>query len=205
MKRIILIFLIVPLLLGCGSVPSLILPAASITIKNSKKVIGGSTNETGIEYSQKDSYKSSKADEIQEFYARQIEQQYFGQESDKYKLEKSQDFFPEENIYSLDAIDQAPKFPGGEVAIMKYLASHINYPPMAAEKNIEGRVVVEFIIDKDGSVSNVRVTSSVDKDLDMEAVRVVKSMPKFTPAYVNGEPVRVTFTMPVTFKLHGTN
>ena len=103
------------------------------------------------------------------------------------------------------SVEQMPQFPGGEAALMKYLQSHINYPPMAAENNVQGRVVVQFVVDKTGKVGEVKVVRSVDKDLDTEAIRVVKSLPKFTPGRQNGQPVRVWYTLPVTFKLQGTN
>ena len=103
------------------------------------------------------------------------------------------------------SVEQMPQFPGGEAALMKYLASHINYPPMAAENGIQGRVVVQFVVDKTGRVGEVKLARSVDKDLDNEAVRVCKSLPKFTPGRQNGQPVSVWYTLPVTFKLQGTN
>ena len=103
------------------------------------------------------------------------------------------------------AVEQMPQFPGGEEGLIKYLSSHINYPPMAAENNIQGRVVVQFVVDKTGKVGEVKIARSVDKDLDREAVRVCKSLPKFTPGRQNGQAVPVWYTQPVTFKLQGTN
>ncbi len=103
------------------------------------------------------------------------------------------------------SVEQMPQFPGGEAALMKFLQSHINYPPMAAENNVQGKVVVQFVVDKTGRVGEVKVVRSVDKDLDREAVRVCKSLPKFTPGRQNGQAVSVWYTLPVTFKLQGTN
>ena len=103
------------------------------------------------------------------------------------------------------SVEQMPQFPGGEAALMKYLQSHINYPPMAAENNIQGKVIVQFVVGKDGKVGEVKVVRSVDKDLDREAVRVCKMLPKFTPGRQNGQPVSVWYTLPVQFKLQGTN
>ncbi len=103
------------------------------------------------------------------------------------------------------SVEQMPQFPGGDEALIKYLSSHINYPPMAAESNIQGRVVVQFVVDKTGMVGEVKVVRSVDKDLDREAVRVCKSLPRFVPGRQNGQPVSVWYTLPVTFKLQGTN
>ena len=109
---------------------------------------------------------------------------------------------PEEVFHS---VEQMPQFPGGDAALMKYLASHINYPPMAAENNVQGKVILQFVVGKDGRVGEVLVARSVDKDLDKEAMRVVKSLPKFTPGRQNGRPVSVWYTLPVQFKLQGTN
>ena len=111
----------------------------------------------------------------------------------------------EKKVEIFKAVEQMPQFPGGDEALLRYLSSHINYPPMAAENNIQGKVVVEFVVDKTGKVGEVRVVRSVDKDLDREAVRVCKSLPKFVPGRQNGQPVSVWFTLPVTFKLQGTN
>lgn len=88
---------------------------------------------------------------------------------------------------------------------MKYLSSHIQYPTMAAENNVQGKVVVQFVVTKTGKVGEVKVVRSVDKDLDREAVRVCKSLPNFVPGRQNGQPVSVWYTLPVTFKLQGAN
>ena len=109
---------------------------------------------------------------------------------------------PEEVFKS---VEQMPQFPGGEAALMKFLASHINYPPMAAENNVQGKVIVQFVVDKTGKVGEVKVVRSVDKDLDHEAVRVCQALPKFTPGRQNGRPVSVWYTLPIQFKLQGTN
>ena len=111
----------------------------------------------------------------------------------------------EKAVEIFKAVEQMPQFPGGDEALIKYLSSHINYPPMAAEANIQGRVVVQFVIDKTGKVGEVKVVRSVDKDLDREAVRVCKSLPKFVPGRQNGQPVAVWYTLPVSFKLQGIN
>ena len=103
------------------------------------------------------------------------------------------------------SVEQMPQFPGGEAALMKYLQSHINYPPMAVENGVQGRVVVQFVVDKTGKVGEVKIVRSVDKDLDKEAARVCASLPKFTPGRQNGQAVSVWYTLPVTFKLQGTN
>ena len=96
--------------------------------------------------------------------------------------------------------DKMPVFPGGEAALMMYLRDNISYPSIAEEKNIQGRVIVQFVVDTPGQVGEVKVVRSVDKELDKEAVRVVKSLPKFTPGRQNGQVVSVWYTLPVTFK-----
>ncbi len=103
------------------------------------------------------------------------------------------------------SVEQMPTFPGGDAALMKYLSSHIQYPTMAAENNVQGKVVVQFVVTKTGKVGEVKVVRSVDKDLDREAVRVCKSLPNFVPGRQNGQPVSVWYTLPVTFKLQGAN
>ncbi len=103
------------------------------------------------------------------------------------------------------SVEQMPTFPGGEAALMKYLSSHLQYPTMAAENNIQGRVIVQFVVTKTGKVGEVKVVRSVDKDLDREAIRVCKSLPNFIPGRQNGQAVSVWYTLPVTFKLQGTN
>lgn len=99
------------------------------------------------------------------------------------------------------AVEQMPQFPGGEAELMKYVANHIKYPTMAAENNIQGRVVVKFVVKKDGSVGEVQVLRGKDPDLDKEAVRVVRTLPKFIPGKMNGQAVSVWFTLPINFKL----
>lgn len=97
--------------------------------------------------------------------------------------------------------EQMPQFPGGEAALMKYIQTHIQYPPTAAKNHVQGRVIVQFIVWKYGSVDAVKVVRSVDKDLDKEAIRVCKTLPKFTPGRQNGKIVPVWYTLPVTFQL----
>ena len=101
------------------------------------------------------------------------------------------------------AVEQMPQFPGGEGELMKYISSHIKYPPMAMENGVQGRVVVQFVVTKDGSVGQVKVMRGKDPDLDKEAVRVVKSLPKFIPGKMNGQAVNVWYTLPISFKLQG--
>ena len=99
------------------------------------------------------------------------------------------------------AVEQMPQFPGGEAELLKYIATHIKYPTMAAENNIQGRVVVKFVVKKDGNVGEVVVLRGKDPDLDKEAVRVVKTLPRFIPGKINGQSVSVWYTLPINFKL----
>lgn len=102
-----------------------------------------------------------------------------------------------------DVVEQKPQFPGGEAALLKYVAEHIRYPAMAQENNIQGRVVVQFVVTKTGAVGEVKVVRGKDPDLDKEAVSVVKSLPKFVPGKMNGHAVNVWYTLPIQFKLQG--
>ena len=103
------------------------------------------------------------------------------------------------------AVEQMPQFPGGDAELMKFLSKNIKYPTMAMENNIQGRVFVQFVVTKTGAIGEVKVVRSVDRDLDREAVRVCKSLPKFTPGKMNGQAVNVWYTLPVSFKLQGVN
>ncbi len=99
------------------------------------------------------------------------------------------------------SVEQMPEFPGGINALRRYIAEHIQYPVLAQENDIEGTVIVKFVVGKNGQVSNVQVIRGVDPLLDSEAVRVVKTLPRFKPGYNNGHPVRVWYTLPVSFVL----
>lgn len=107
----------------------------------------------------------------------------------------------EEQPVSIAMVEQEPQFPGGEAEMYKWLGANIVYPPAAAEEGVSGRVIVEFVVGKDGSITNVKVLRQRHPALDKEAVRVVKAMPKWIPGRNNGQPVKVTYTLPVTFKL----
>jgi protein TonB len=107
----------------------------------------------------------------------------------------------EEETKVFDVVEQMPSFPGGQSALLQYLSSNIKYPVVAEENGVQGRVIVTFVVEKDGSITDVRVVKSVDPSLDKEAQRVVKSMPKWIPGKQNGSAVRVKYTVPVTFRL----
>ena len=105
------------------------------------------------------------------------------------------------NNMVFDVVEVMPQFPGGQIAMMKYIMENIKYPKQAMKEGIQGRVTVRFIVEKDGSISDVKPVLSVHPLLNKEAVRVVESMPKWTPGKQNGKPVRVRFNLPVMFKL----
>lgn len=107
----------------------------------------------------------------------------------------------EEENKVFDVVEQMPSFPGGPAALMKYLSENMRYPAVAEENGIQGRVTVQFVVEKDGSVTDVKTMKSVDPALDREAERVVKSMPKWIPGKQNGSAVRVKYFVPVVFHL----
>ena len=99
-------------------------------------------------------------------------------------------------------VESMPEFPGGQQALFKYLAENVKYPVIAQENGIQGRVICQFVVNKDGSIVDVvAVRSSGESSLDKEAIRVIKSMPKWKPGKQRGKPVRVKYTVPVNFRL----
>ena len=99
-------------------------------------------------------------------------------------------------------VEQMPEYPGGQAAMMKYISSSLIYPESAADKEIEGKVLVSFVVDKTGKVGDVKIKKSVNKDLDKEAIRVVKGMPLWKPGMQAGVPQNVQFYLPIMFKLN---
>ena len=104
-----------------------------------------------------------------------------------------------QNVY--DQVEQMPEFPGGMSAMIDFLQTNLKYPEDAIKQKVGGRVMVMFVVETDGSLSNVRVARKVFPSLDAEAVRVVKAMPKWKPGKEKGRPVRVNFTLPVVFNI----
>ena len=98
-------------------------------------------------------------------------------------------------------VEESPKFPGGDTEMYSWLSCNIRYPEQAAKNNIQGRVTVQFVVEKDGSIGEVKVVRGKDPELDAEAIRVVKSFPKFIPGKINGQSVRTWFTLPISFRL----
>ena len=106
-----------------------------------------------------------------------------------------------DNPLHFRVVEQLPEFPGGMVELMKWLSKNLKYPPLAQKQKIQGRVVVAFIINKDGSIADAKVVSSIDPQLDGEAMRVVRMMPHWKPGINNNQPCRTMFAIPVVFKL----
>lgn len=100
-----------------------------------------------------------------------------------------------------DVAENMPQFPGGDEALMQFLSKNMKYPTLAQEQGIQGRVYIQFVVNKDGSIVDVKVYKSLDASCDKEALRVVKSMPKWSPGRSNGKPVRVKYTLPVLFRI----
>ena len=108
---------------------------------------------------------------------------------------------PEEQTI-FEVVEEMPQFPeGGQAGLMKYLSSNIKYPTIAQENGTQGRVTVQFVVNRDGSIVDVKVLRGVDPYLDKEAIRVISSMPKWIPGKQRGKPVRVKYTVPVMFRL----
>lgn len=98
-------------------------------------------------------------------------------------------------------VEEMPEFPGGEAALRSFIAKSINYPVIAQENGIQGKVYVTFVVDKDGGISDAKIARGVDPSLDKEALRVVNTLPKWKPGKQRGKPVRVSYTVPISFVL----
>ena len=107
----------------------------------------------------------------------------------------------EGEVKIFDIVEQMPSFPGGATALFDYLSENIKYPEDCEETSVQGRVIVTFVVEKDGSITEAKVVKSVYPSLDEEALRAVNGMPKWIPGVQNAEPVRTKYTIPVTFKL----
>ena len=107
----------------------------------------------------------------------------------------------EEDQVIFQVVEKMPSFPGGDAALFKFLGDNVKYPVIAQENGVQGRVICQFVVNRDGSIVDVEVVRSVDPSLDKEAIRVIKSMPKWSPGQQRGKPVRVKYTLPVNFKL----
>jgi len=107
----------------------------------------------------------------------------------------------EEDNVVFQVVEKMPSFPGGDSQLFKFLNDNVKYPVIAQENGVQGRVICQFVVNRDGSIVDVEVVRSVDASLDKEAIRVIKSMPKWSPGQQRGKPVRVKYTLPVNFKL----
>ncbi len=145
--------------------------------------------------------------QLEDNTARGVVNQEGSDDADKFKAVQEQVVIKEpepvkpkeEEIFQ--AVEQPAEFPGGQAALMKWLGSNIRYPEAAQQNDVQGRVIVKFVVEKDGSVSQATILKGVDKDLDKEALRVVNKMPKWQAGKNNGVSVRSYFTLPVVFKL----
>ena len=143
--------------------------------KNSVKVITDTVSKVRI-----DNPEDSIQKEVKEFFT---------------PVEKNPEFF--------DVVEQMPEFPGGSAALIEYLSKNIRYPKAAMEADVQGRVIVNFVVLKDGSIGETKVVKTVSPELDEEALRCVQSMPKWKPGMQKGQPVNVKYTMPINFRLDG--
>lgn len=114
-------------------------------------------------------------------------------------MDLPQDTTKTEMVY--DMPEQMPQFPGGAEAMERFISEHIKYPPTAKEKRIQGKVYVQFIVEKDGSLTDIKIRRGAHQLLDDEAIRVIKLMPKWKPGSMRGKIVRVRYTIPITFAL----
>lgn len=105
-----------------------------------------------------------------------------------------------EPVYNMAMVQQQPKFPGGASEMYKWLGNNIKYPEEAKKEGVSGKVIVDFVITKTGTTDKVRVVRGLHPALDEEAVRVIKAMPAWTPGKQNGQPVNVSYTLPITFR-----
>lgn len=112
---------------------------------------------------------------------------------------REDDEIVEQEIFTV--VESMPEFPGGPAKMMEFIAKNIKYPPMARESGIQGRVFINFVVEPNGSVSNVKVLRGIGGGCDEEAIRVVETMPKWTPGRQRGKAVRVSFNLPVRFTL----
>ena len=114
---------------------------------------------------------------------------------------KKETLTKKEETKAFDIVDEMPQFPGGQAALLEYIAKNVKYPVVAEDNGIQGRVIVTFVVGRDGSITDAKVVKSVDPSLDQEALRVVEAMPRWQPGKIEGKPVCVKYTVPVQFKL----
>ena len=117
------------------------------------------------------------------------------------KVEEDKRDEVEENVV-FKVVETMPSFPGGDAALMKFISDNVRYPAIAQENGIQGRAICQFTVEKDGSITDIQIVRSAgDETLDKEAKRVIKSMPKWSPGKQRGKAVRVSYTIPINFRL----
>jgi protein TonB len=99
------------------------------------------------------------------------------------------------------AVDQMPEFPGGDIALIRWISDHIRYPKIASDKGIQGKVYISFVVESDGTISNVGIIQGIDPMLDKEALRVITALPRWSPGLQGGKAVRVSYTVPINFSI----
>ena len=109
------------------------------------------------------------------------------------------DAVPDEDEIVEGSVEEDAQFPGGQVALLKYIRDHVTYPDAALKQGVQGMIILRFVVERDGRVGEIQVRSSLSPECDREAIRVVKSMPRFIPAKLNGRPIRKWFTVPIRF------
>ena len=111
----------------------------------------------------------------------------------------------DKTVKAFDVVEQMPQFPGGTKELMTFLSENVRYPEAAHKAGVQGRVIANFVVEKDGSITEAKIVKSVSPELDAEALRVINSMPKWIPGMQNDEAVRVKYTVPITFRLQSDN
>ena len=172
-----------------------------VTFTSKAKPVAVRFNDLGLDnkYLANYVYVFKKGDN--DIYSKQEQNEYESKSKEKNVIKEEQNESESNKIFNGDDVDQQPSFPGGTNALNTFIASNLKYPVVAQENGIQGRVVVKFIVEKDGSISNVEVDRSVYPSLDNEAMRVIKNMPKWIPGQINGKAVKVECSYPFVFQL----
>ncbi len=170
-------------------------------------IIEFSTKEDIIEFlNEKDNidYLVDNVELLEDFfkYIDNEEEFSFVEKEEIYELLEKEGVKKEGERIVIQVVESMPEFPGGTQALLQYLRKNVKYPESMVELGIQGRVVVQFVVDKDGSIVDSEVINHIHPDLDLEALRVVRSMPRWKPGEQRGKPVRVKFTLPIPFKLY---
>lgn len=154
---------------------------------------------------EKEANQLNKVDETQELAPEELdpvtEQQEEKQQEEEVEEEKAEPINLNEDAETLRIVEQLPEYPGGMVEFMKWLTSMLKYPDAALERKIEGKVTVSFIVNADGSVSDIKLVKGAHKLLDEEALRVVRLMPKWKPGLEDGHPCRSMISIPIVFEI----